>query len=279
ADGLTQLASGTLGPLGSELLRFTASRTDEYYLRITRSGSETGFYSLTLSLAQGESCVDPAEPSQGNDSGTTASLLFAPGTTIEDGCSRTAIAGNEIINCPPSELTLCDGDVDYYRIELVGGSQLQVTLSSFGGDLDLDLYGPFEQASDFDPNALLNASTNTAPQKTVATIARSHSYYVARVYRDFGDETGYSIEVEIDPPPSACIEDSYEESTLNDTIATAASVSLSTDNTTELALNLCIGDIEWLALGANGSETIPANHRLTLTMNLDSTVNQGTLAA
>ncbi|MEC9465489.1 MAG: PPC domain-containing protein, partial [Myxococcota bacterium] len=279
ADGLTLLASGTLGPLGSELLRFTASRTDTYYLRVTRSGAETGFYSLTLSLAQGESCVDPAESAQGNDSGTTASLLFSPGTTIDDDCTRSTNAGNAVVECPPSALTLCDGDVDYYRVEVDGGSKVDITLSSFGGDLDLDLYGPFASTQTFSSTTLVTSSVETAPEKTVSAIARQDSYYVVRVYRDFGEETGYRLTTQVDPPPSACVEDSYEGELLNESFETAAPVSLSTSSPTEIALNLCIGDVEWLALGADGASTIPANHRLTLTMAIDGTTNQGSLQA
>ena len=273
ADGLTQLATGTLGPLGSELLRFTANRSDNYLLRVSRSGAQTGYYALSLSLAQGDSCSDPAEATQGNDSGTTATLIFAPNTSIDDDCSRETLAGNELVSCNSSALTLCDGDVDYYHVELNGGSKLSATLGSFGGDLDIDLYGPFENIESFDATALIDSATNTAPQKEVSATARVDSSYVVRVYRDFGEETGYSLSLEIDPPPSVCLEDDYEGNTLNETSATAAVVELSAGSTTELDLNVCIGDIEWFQLGTLGSNPIPANHRVSLSLSNTSGVS------
>ena len=88
ADGSTSLAQGALGALGGELLRFTANRDDSYFLKVTRTGVTTGFYGLTLAVAQGELCDDAWEDTVTNDTLQTASALYSETTSISDGCAR-----------------------------------------------------------------------------------------------------------------------------------------------------------------------------------------------
>lgn len=263
ADGSTSLAEGALGALGGELLRFTANRDDTYFLRITRTGSETGFYSLTFAVSQGELCEDSWESVVTNDTIQTPSALFTTESTLSDGCARGSVGGNQVVICEANVLTLCDGDVDYYSLQVEGGSRVDVELSDYSGDLDLALFGPFASVEDATSDGLLAEDNSNGPTKTVVGTAREDSLFIARVLRDQGERTGYAINVVVDTPPSACVEDAYDATQLNDTFSSASAVSLNDSGTTHIDLNVCIADIEWLELTLDGTNPVPAGYRVS----------------
>ena len=263
ADGTTSLAEGALGALGGELLRFTANRDDTYFLRVTRTGSETGFYSLTFALSQGELCEDTWESVQTNDTIDTPSPLFTTDSTLSDGCVRGSVGGNQVVICEANVLTLCDGDVDYYSLQVEGGSRVDIELSDYSGDLDLALFGPFASAGSATSDGLLVEDNSNGPTKTVVGTAREDSVFIARVLRDQGERTGYAINVVVDTPPTACVEDAYDSVQLNDTFSSASTISLNTSGTTSIDLNACIADIEWLQLTLDGTNPIPPGYRVS----------------
>ncbi len=267
ADGSTSLAQGALGALGGELLRFTANRDDSYFLKVTRTGSTTGFYNLTLAVAQGELCEDSWEDAATNDTLQSASPLYSETSSISDGCARGSAGGNQVVICEANVLTLCDGDVDYYSLEVSGGSRVDIELSDYSGDLDLAVFGPFDSIENAQTDALLAEDATNGPSKVVSATARQDSFFVARVLRDQGERTGYAINVVVDTPSNACVEDSYDAAELNDTFAQASWVTLNPAGTTNIDLNVCIADTEWLSLTLDGSNPIPPGYRVSVALN------------
>lgn len=265
-DGITSLAQGALGALGGELLRFTASRTDTYFLRVTRSGGTTGYYNLTLAVSQGELCDDPWENTGSNDTIESASPLYAATTTINDDCARGTLGGNQVVICEANVLTLCDGDVDYYSLSVTGGSRVSVALSDYSGDLDLAIFGPFNSLDSALITDRLAEDVSNGPSKEVAATAREDSVFVVQILRDFGERTGYAINVLVDTPSTACVEDSYDAQALNDQIETASNVHLQESEDTTIELNVCIADIEWLNLTIDGQNPLPAGYQLSASL-------------
>ena len=165
--------------------------------------------------------------------------------------------------CEANVLTLCDGDVDYYSLEVSGGSRIEMELSDYGGDLDLAIYGPFDSFADAQTDALLLEDATNGPTKIVSATARVDGFFIARVLRDQGERTGYAVNVVVDTPPSACVEDSLDADGLNDSFAQASLVTLNPTGTTNVPLNVCIADTEWLNLTLDGSNPIPPGYRVS----------------
>jgi len=194
-------------------------------------------------------------------------VTSATSSSISDGCARGSVGGNQVVICEANVLTLCEGDVDYYSLEVTGGSRIDIELSDYSGDLDLAIFGPFDSIETATNSGLLMEDISNAPTKTVRATARQDSFFIARVLRDQGERTGYAINVVVDTPSSSCSEDAYDTSEINDDFSAASTITLNASGDTIIDLNVCIADVEWLSLSLDGTNPIPAGYRLSAELN------------
>lgn len=193
-DGLSVLADGILSPAASRLLSFTANRTRGYFLRVTPTENSEGFYSLSIALSQGQICADPFEASAHNDTPASATLLFNESTsTAPSECLLETSPPIAFIRCAADQLTLCIGDVDYYKVTLDQPSDLEFTIKDYAGELNLLVYGPFTESEAFDSTNLAGGQDlNPGFVKKVQLISPDSATFFVKISRSLGSASHYS---------------------------------------------------------------------------------------
>ncbi|MBI5511721.1 MAG: PPC domain-containing protein [Deltaproteobacteria bacterium] len=310
ADGQTTIATGAID-LVSEPLDFTASYSDTYYVVV--EGNGVGEYSLEITRSAGTPCQDdfelpdhhgpnnrPADATPMNDS-----VAGAPSE-----CPLTgALGGTHTVSCSGDAVRMCEGDVDYYVVEALPNSEVQVTISGFPGDLDLFLYGPFFPGDLIDTAPLADESiAGAGSSDMVRAFVRPAAKFLVQVERLSGGNTSYDLELKVTTGPS-CSEDAYDALTaalsgtapapelvtdpagMNDTLATAGFVDVAPVAPETLVrisgLVACKGDRDWFRVGVESGSNpgtlvdLPADMRFRATLVVDAkaTGDKVTLAA
>jgi hypothetical protein len=300
-DAVTSIAAQ--GYFGNSIvsLDFVANVTQTHYLRVSTNSTAEGFYTLTLAYSTGTACADTIEATTTNNTPATATLAYDhTSPTAPSGCTLSSAGDTYIIICD-NQMTICAGDVDYYRIHADTGSSLDVRLDNFSGNLDLALYGPFADTQSINATTALVESATSDAVESVNTTSRSANYYLAKVFGRAGSNSAYDIQIQITEPAAACAEDPFDQiaagsstptpatlivdpAGLNDTssdatqIALVSGQSLSPHNS---AMTLCKGDADWYQLGKDSSgvfANLDANQRVVVNLTLATGSAQGVLA-
>ena len=142
-----------------------------------------------------------------------------------------------------SALTLCDGDMDYYAIDLLAGDYVTVDVDFLNaeGDVDIRLLDASENT--------LTSSTSVGDGESIERAIATDGTYVLQVllYGDNGDVgQSYDLAVEVGdapevPGPEPCPIDALEE---NDTDADASAVAIGET----IDLTVCSDDEDWYAI-------------------------------
>jgi len=184
-------------------------------------------YTLTVVLQDQQCAPDSLEPSD--------SVASAP-----------LIGEGEFNN-----LSICAGDLDYYRIEVPAGNVLSV-LADFAvanGDLDLLLLGSGGQET------LAVAQTSGDDELIELTAPTGGTYYV-QVSGAAGASNSYNLLVTVSAPTEQCLDDSFSP---NGYPEMAAMVPVGTYD----GLVACPNKEDWFAIGLNGGETLTVKAKAT----------------
>jgi len=227
-DGVTTLRHGDSWPRGDGTVSFTATIAGTYFVRLL-SRAAPSVYLLQIDVTASQPCAaDALEADGGNDTVSTATLLEAGAHTA---------------------LTLCDGDVDHYRVALASGEGLRVSAVAEGDlDLDLGLFGA-------DGVTLLTQGTTAGPLESVFYRGVEEQAVILRVGRFAGAAAGYGLTIEISPPYS-CTADGYEGPDGNDEAALASAVG--SIGISAAALSLCRTDEDWFRFSLEDFERFVA---------------------
>lgn len=255
-------------------IQFTADEDDLYYLHV--EGTTTGDFTLTITRDQGVPCDEGGL----NDQPSSATLIDPGAGLMPVGCEVTnPTTAEEVITCTDS-MYICDrlaGDPDFYVIPIAPNIRLTVELSNFiGGNLDLDLYGPFTDAEELSQTKLLGRAAGSTPTETVSTYSRYGGRYLILVKAKTTSDTAvYDLELTLEA--DACTDDRYDETTdtppafdvsgYNDEAATAAGLDVGLSGETIVPLAVCPGDLDWFEIGHDvddSFESLPPLHRVTI---------------
>lgn len=210
-----------------ERLSYDASFGGDYFLRILGKGGDSNVYTLRATLLPGgaNACLDDRlEPNQGP---LTASATVTP---------------------PATELTLCAGDQDWYRVSLRPGEGLTAEIGfSPDADLDLALY-PGDAA---DPNVTpLIRSAGVNPREYLSVRAGVPNDFLVRVYGHTEDDISpYTLDLKV-VPPLVCMPDANDQLGVGNSEADPVFVGLppvSVDN-----MSICPPDSDWYQLFLEG---------------------------
>jgi len=191
-------------------------------LRFRSVSGEPVTYSVTVSARDDECVTDALEP---NDSSSKASQVGKGGASFQ-------------------ELTLCAGDVDWYRLEVPGSTLLGVVLehSAQQGDLDLHVL-----AAD-GLTVVASAETSSDNEKVQINVVSAGTYFL-RVTGFQGSTNSYNLSVSFTPLAEGCQEDSLAPNQYPD-----EAVMLPPGDYKQLVA--CPGKEDWFAIGLNGGEEL-----------------------
>ena len=166
-------------------------------------------------------------------------------------CSQDELESNDTPATAPligegqfPALTICAGDVDYYRLEVPSGTLLSATAEHAAVEGDLDLY---LLASDGD-TILSSAETGSNDEKVEHNIASGGTHYLQ--VKGFGGAlNSYNLVISYEQQATNCEEDSFAP---NQYIEDAVMVPPSMYK----QLTACPGKEDWFAIGLNGSESL-----------------------
>ena len=214
-DLITELDTGLISETGGNAVEFTAAIAGTYYLAVSQLNPNLeGVYRLTTIRTP---TVQPCSDSFEDDNGTNnlpgdATLLYdfdTPAAPLQ--CQLLTQGTTSIVRCDGTP-KICPGDVDYYAFRAPNGADVQVRLTEFAPDVDLDLYGPFDSLADVATSPLL-ARSDFALTKTVSATARPDRAYLIRVYPDSNPVTPYDLELRVTPTTVPCQEDVLDSAT------------------------------------------------------------------
>lgn len=210
-----------------ERLSFDASFGGDYYLRVVGKGGDTNVYTLRASLLPGQAtaCVD--DRYEANQGPLTASATVPPAKT---------------------EVTLCGGDQDWYRVSLRPGEGLTAEIGfSPEADLDLALY----PGTTTDPNQTpILRSTSVNPREYLSVRAGVPNDFLVRVYGHTpADISPYTLDLKV-VPPLVCAPDANDVAGLGNSQGDAVFLDLppfSADG-----FSICTPDQDWYQLLVQG---------------------------
>jgi len=219
-DGQTVATGTTLGEV--EHLQYVAPVAGRYGVRVFGPNDAENVYALGVRvLPYVPPCVDDdLDEGAGNDTRETASLL----TVAEPERERTLTP------------QLCEGDPDWYAVDVPAGDVLLVRVRSTTAPdgVSLDVYDP--------TGTLLDSARTYQGQTSLQVPALTAGRYTARVYaQDAGLRADYELFVRLSTP-HVCPEDLYEQ---NDDLAGAAPV---TGSGAPLSAQLCPGDEDFFSI-------------------------------
>jgi len=169
-------------------------------------------------------------------------------------CSDDALEDNDAISqARPltigtiNALRACEGDSDFFSLDLSRNDTLTITLSHPVGEGDVDLL-VLDAAG-----RVVDSATSTAPSETlIFTAPSSGTWFVeVRLFGEAGTTSGnaYTLVTALEEAPEACTEDIYEP---NDTPATPSRITAS-----EIpGLRACPGDADFFGLSMNVGDTL-----------------------
>ncbi len=151
-----------------------------------------------------------------------------------------------------TDLSICEGDEDWFAIDLNAGDRVELYLSftNVDGNLDLEL---------FDPNGrrLGVGSSNADNEQIIAGDLALAGTYRIRVFGVDGASNRYGLRVAVVANPNVtCAADGFEP---NNTAATAAAVIPQTFQ----SLVLCPGDDDWYKVRLNTGDSLQASIAFT----------------
>jgi PGF-CTERM protein len=168
---------------GTEALAVASEQGGTYSVEVYGFGGESGPYSL--SLTTGEDIETNLNPGFGSDPtpGTGPSLepdQFEPNDNFG---AATEIAASEY-----TDLTIQDGENDYFAVEMSQGQTLtaEIGFNNSQGDLDMGAYGPGETERDDSVSAFSDS------ESVSLTANQSGTHYV-EVYGFVGESAEYSL--------------------------------------------------------------------------------------
>ncbi len=142
------------------------------------------------------------------------------------------------------DLSICAGDVDFYRIEVPGSTFLGATITHAAsvGDLDLYLLGS-------DGESVIDAAlTSSEEEKVEANISSGGTHYL-KVVGFQGATNSYHLSVDFEKQVDSCQEDTFAPNQYAD-----EAVMVPPSAYKQLAA--CPGKEDWFAIGLNGNETL-----------------------
>jgi len=228
SDAVTVLRQAEALPRGNGTVSFTATSAGTYYLRALSLASPTP-YDLAIAVSPQLPCaVDALEGANGNNTVYRAAAL-EPGSY--------------------PDLTLCDGDVDYYQVALEPGAALRAHAV---GQTVLD---PQLQVLDGNGATVLALAASGGVSETVFYRSAAGGSLLLEVSATSGRPDGYALTVEV-LPPFICSADLFEAINDNNTPANATVVG--TAGLVAQPLSLCGGDQDWFKLSLEDFERLVA---------------------
>ncbi|MEW5855245.1 MAG: PPC domain-containing protein [Myxococcota bacterium] len=188
------------------------------------------------------------------DQSNTFQLRIQLGTPPVNNCSDDAYEQNDstasasAVGAGNVTARICNGDPDFFRVDLNTGDRLDVsmTYTQSSGDLDLEVLNA--------AGTSVGSSANSTGTESIShTAAASGSYYI-RAFGRGAAEGSYTLNVSITPATGGCQDDGYEQ---NDSAQAAQSVAAGTLNAT-----ICSGDDDYFALNANAGDQVSVVVRL-----------------
>ncbi len=190
---------------------------------VVHAWSYTGLpitYNLTVALQDSECVEDSLE---GNDSPEKA----------------TGITAGEF-----PALSICVGDVDYFRIEADASTIIKATASFENSEGDLDVF-----LLDDDGETVLDAAETSSNSESVSyNVVQAGTYYIA-IEGYLGATNSYNLTVEFGDMNLECVEDSFAPNQVE-------SEAVITPPHTYDKLVACPNSDDWFELGLNGGEDL-----------------------
>jgi hypothetical protein len=224
---VTQVMDGAGNPVGGERTgSFALSVAGEKLVGgvvVLGTHSELGLpvtYGISV-IPKDEACTpDSLEP---NDASGNASSI---GAGVQQG------------------LTLCTGEVDWFRLQVPAGSFLSATLDHLAQNGDLDLY-----LVDADADTIMAAAETAGDKEVVTANVPSGGIRYLVVAGFAGSSNSYNLEVEFSTATEECQEDSLAPNQYPDEAVTLPPGGYK-------QLTLCPGKKDWFAIGLNGGEQL-----------------------
>ena len=173
---------------------------------------ESGLYLIAVVLAE----------ELGDDPGNTYDLAV----DVEPGvveCAADEFEENDAFETPAdleagshTGLTSCEGDADFYAIDLDVGDEITVALTFTHADGDVDVY-----LGDAEGTVLASSTSEDDDESFTYTAEEAGQYIVlVNLWEDLGDNPGnaYSMDVDVEGAAGGCVDDEQED---NDSIDTA----------------------------------------------------------
>jgi hypothetical protein len=205
-----------------EQLTYDASFGGDFYLRVVGKETDTNVYTLRVELREGlgGTCLD--DPNEPNDTPLTA--------------TPTSAAVNRI-----SDLTLCAGDEDWFRVHLEPNDALSAELGFDPyADLDLKLYPGDTTDIDAPP---IELSDGTEPREFLARRDFLGGDFLVRVHgHTQADISPYQLDLRA-VPVSGCGPDRIDQMGRGDTMMDPFTEPFG--NWREPELTLCTTDDDW----------------------------------
>lgn len=219
-DGEISLRFAETPPRGNGTIVYRADVDEEVYLRINALVGQTP-YDLALEARSATPCTpDAFEGDLGNNSLATAT----PASLLPLASSL--------------EAALCNGDVDFYAVDVKAGEIIDVSVlfDSTLADLDVAVVDP-------DTGAIFAQSAGLSPNERVRVRAPSDRTFVVKVSGFGGAAAPYSLSVD-KVPPFVCNSDDNELLGDNDP-ATAPEAILDIQNAER---TVCLNDVDYVRI-------------------------------
>ncbi len=235
-DGISTLRYAPGPPRGEAGFNFVAGADAFYFIKVAHLAGNTP-YELQMNLGPGQPCeADSFEGEGGNNQPDLASTL-APNTY--------------------PNVTLCQFDIDYYRIDLEAGRAMEF-IADFNhqlGDIDLRLLAAngiteldASRGVRSDRERLFYRSANAQTVLVEVRALDRHALRYDLTYTNHG--------------PYQCLPDADEGQESNNFVGTATVVEL--PEAEREARSLCADDVDWYRL------TVPANRRVYARANYET---------
>ena len=222
-SGGSEVASGSNEGIMLESLLHYVPNDGDYFLEIFDAAEARlpghAWYDMSLPIVPVQPVCEPD--------------LFEPDDEQADATNLTTTIYDD-------ELTACEGDIDWYRLELQAGDVADLLLDFTHAEGDLDLF-----ILDEEGNELLSGTT-TDDDELLSYAAAGDEIVYARVdmVDDLGSMPGNQYSLAVSGFVPTCIEDQFEP---NDSPAEA----VLRDNGLHLDQTICPGESDWYRMELN----------------------------
>ncbi|MBN2359335.1 MAG: hypothetical protein JXR83_07765 [Deltaproteobacteria bacterium] len=227
-DAISVLRRSEALPRGNGAVSYTTAAAGIHYLRALSLATPTP-YDLEIRVAPRPPCErDALEGATGNDTAWTAAAIgagFQPG------------------------LTLCDGDVDFFRIALEPGAALRARA------VGQTLLDPQLRVLDASGTETLALAASGGVSETVFHRSAAGGELLLEVSAARGRPDGYTLTIEL-APPFVCAADELDAAARNDRPEQATVAA--GDGLLDRALTLCSGDEDWFRVALEDWERLVA---------------------